>query len=227
MDRLTCGVLWLLPLLLLSIQNPAHAESITGSARVLDGDTISIGVDVIRLHGIDAPENGQNCKRSNGKSFNCGASAEKKLKVLTAGEVTCTGTSRDNYERLIAVCSNGVAEINTAMVLSGWALAYRKFSQDYIAEEDEAKAAERGLWAGRFESPTEFRANKWAAAAQEAPDSECPIKGNININSKKVKIYHAPWSRSYNRTRINTAKGERWFCTEAEALAAGWRAPLR
>ena len=111
------------------------------------------------------------------------------------------------------------------MVLSGWAVAYRKFSQDYVAEEDEAKAAERGLWAGRFESPAEFRANKWAAAAKEAPDSECPIKGNIN--SKKVRIYHAPWSRSYSRTKINTAKGERWFCTEAEAVAAGWRAPLR
>ena len=225
MDRSTCGVLWLLPLLLLSIQNPVHAESITGSARVLDGDTISIGSDVIRLHGIDAPENGQNCKRASGKSFNCGASAEKKLKELTAGEVTCTGTSRDNYERLIAVCSDGDREINSRMVQSGWAVAYRKFSQDYVTDEDDAKAAERGLWAGRFELPSEFRANKWAAAAQEAPDSECPIKGNIN--SKKVRIYHTPWSRSYSRTRINTAKGERWFCTEAEALAAGWRAPLR
>ena len=191
----------------------------------MDGDTISIDTNVIRLHGIDAPENGQDCKKANGKKYNCGAKAENKLKELAAGEVTCTGSARDNFDRLIAVCTNGETEINSSMVLSGWAVAYRKFSNDYITEEDEAKGAERGLWAGQFESPSEFRSNKWATAIQSAPDSECPIKGNIN--SKKVRIYHAPWSRSYNRTKINTAKGERWFCSEAEALAAGWRAPLR
>jgi hypothetical protein len=59
----------------------------------------------------------------------------------------------------------------------------------------------------------------------KAPDPNCPIKGNIN--SKGERIYHTPWgSRNYDRTKINTAKGERWFCNEAEAVAAGWRAPL-
>lgn len=205
--------------------SPAHAEVVSGSARILDGDTISLGSTVIRLHGIDAPENGQNCSRASGKKYNCGSSAENKLKDLITTEVTCTGSSRDSYNRLIAICSSGNKEINREMVLSGWSLAYRKFSNDYIAEEDQAKSAKRGVWAGKFELPWEFRANRWGDAAENAPDSECPIKGNIN--SKGVRIYHAPWSRSYSRTRINNAKGERWFCTEAEALAAGWRAPLR
>ena len=192
---------------------------------MLDGDTISIGSTVIRLHGIDAPENGQNCSGSTGAIFNCGSAAENMLKSLITDEVNCSGDSRDSYNRLIAVCSSGDSEINRTMVLSGWSVAYRKFSTDYTTEEDQAKSAKRGVWAGQFELPWEFRASRWGDATESAPDSECPIKGNIN--SKGDRIYHAPWSRSYSRTRINTANGERWFCTEAEAVAAGWRAPLR
>lgn len=60
----------------------------------------------------------------------------------------------------------------------------------------------------------------------EAPDQNCLIKGNIN--QKKEKIYHTPWSSPhYKRTKIDTGKGERWFCTESDARRAGWRAPYR
>jgi len=52
-----------------------------------------------------------------------------------------------------------------------------------------------------------------------------PIKGNIN--AKGEKIYHALWSKHYAATKIDTSKGERWFCSEAEAKAAGWRAAYR
>jgi len=201
------------------------ATEISGSARILDGDTIEIASTVIRLHGIDSPENAQNCQRANGKNFNCGAAAETELKKLVGANVICTGNQFDNFDRLIAICTSGDIEINRTLVQSGWSLAYRKFSNDYVTEENDAKLNKRGLWAGSFETPWDFRAKRWSAASQAAPDSECPIKGNIN--RKGVRIYHAPWSRSYSRTKINTAKGERWFCNEAEALAAGWRAPLR
>jgi hypothetical protein len=109
------------------------------------------------------------------------------------------------------------------MVRRGWAVAFQKYTDAYLAEELDAAKAGRGLWRGTFERPTAFRAAVWAASEQQSPDG-CPIKGNI---SKRGKIYHAPWSRSYARTRINPARGERWFCSEAEAIAAGWRAPLR
>lgn len=73
----------------------------------------------------------------------------------------------------------------------------------------------------RFQKPWEYRAEKWEVAEQEAPDG-CPIKGNISENGR---IYHAPWSPWYKKTKIDEAKEERWFCSEAEAVSAGWRAP--
>ena len=204
----------------------ASAEVVTGSARLVDGDTLEVRGQIIRLHGIDAPETGQTCRDGSGRIYRCGEEAEAALRELTDGRpVTCTGDERDRYDRLIAICSAGDTELNSAMVRSGWAVAFRRFSDDYLEAELEAAKANRGIWRGGFTRPVEHRAYLWEEAASVRPDG-CPIKGNISINSGE-RIYHAPWSRWYSRTRINEAKGERWFCTEAEAIAAGWRAPYR
>lgn len=205
--------------------NTSYAASVSGKATVIDGDTLKIGAQVVRLYGIDAPENGQNCKRRNGKSYNCGAAAENALKALVASNTSCTGNTFDNYQRLIGVCESDGLELNKELVLTGHALAFRKFSDTYIQEEKQAAKSKQGIWQGSFENPWDFRAEKWNAASQAAPNPDCPIKGNIN--RKGDRIYHTPWSRSYKRTKINTEKSERWFCSEAEALAAGWRAPYR
>jgi endonuclease YncB( thermonuclease family) len=202
-----------------------YATDIAGTARIIDGDTLAIGTQVIRLFGIDAPENGQDCKGKHAKRYNCGAAAENALRALLRGRVFCTGTEFDNYQRLIAACSSNDVDINREMVITGHAVAFRQFSEAYIADEDSARISQLGVWSGDFEMPWDFRRKQWESAAQEAPSPDCPIKGNIN--SKGERIYHTPWSRSYNKTRINTEKSERWFCSEAEALAAGWRAPLR
>lgn len=211
-------------LILFLVSTVVNSAEITGEARVIDGDTLKIGSQVVRLHGIDAPENGQNCERR-GKKYNCGAEAENALRAMVSGDITCSGGKRDSYKRLIAICKSNGQDIGKRMVLAGQALAFRKFSTDYIEAETVAKNARAGMWAGKFEAPWDFRASKWVDASSDAPSSECPIKGNIN--RKGERIYHAPWSRSYKRTRINVSKGERWFCSEAEALAAGWRAPYR
>ena len=204
---------------------PALALEISGVAIVSDGDTITIGNQKIRLNGIDAFENGQDCTRS-GRSYNCGAAAENALRSMLRAGASCTGSEYDGYDRLLATCrSESGEDVQAAMVRAGHALAFRKYSSAYISEEEDAKAARRGAWSGEFLPPWEFRKLKWESADVAAPDSNCPIKGNISANG--VKIYHVPWSRSYDRTRINTAKGERWFCDEAEAQAAGWRAPRR
>ena len=204
---------------------PVSALEISGPVRLMDADTFAIGAQVIRLHGVDAFENGQDCTKG-GRSYNCGAAALNALRgLIGAGAVQCKGDDFDNYNRLIAVCDAGGADLSAGLVRSGHGLAYVQYSNDYVIEEREAKAAGRGAWAGEFTPPWVFRANGWANAAQEAPDGQCVIKGNVN--RKGERIYHAPWSRSYKRTKINTAKGEKWFCSEAEAVAAGWRAPYR
>ena len=100
------------------------------------------------------------------------------------------------------------------------ARAYRRYSMAYAAQEDAARAAGVGLWAGAWSAPADHRARRGALLSDVA--TGCAIKGNISDNGR---VYHVPGSRSYGRTRIDLARGERWFCTIAEAEAAGWRAP--
>lgn len=203
----------------------AFAIELSGPAKIKDGDTLAVGTQVVRLAGVDAFENSQNCNSASGRRYNCGAKAENFIKSLTRGGVVCSGTVYDRYDRLIAHCQAGGVDVGEAMVSNGYALAYRKYSSEYVSVEIRARASAQGAWAGSFIPPWEYRAARWSAAAQETPSPDCPIKGNIN--RKGERIYHAPWSRSNKRTKVNTAKGEKWFCDEAEALSAGWRAPYR
>ncbi len=205
---------------LISLSAQANVQ---GVARVVDGDTINIGGQAIRLHGIDAPESGQQCNARNGRPYTCGVASQKYLRSLAGSNVVCTGTTVDAYDRLIGICRSNGVELNRQMVLAGHAVAYKKYSTDYVTEENQASREQRGMWAGSFEMPWNFRAKRWNTANAQVPVSGCPIKGNINRQGEK--IYHAPWSNSYSRTKINTARLERWFCSEREALAAGWRAP--
>ena len=134
----------------------------------------------------------------------------------------CVGDSEGDYGRLIAVCSVGNVEINREMVILGLAWNFDKFSMDYKNIENIARNARLGVFQTATETPWQYRAKKWFVAVQKAPKG-CPIKGNISSNGK---IYHTPWSRDYKRTKITLEKGERWFCDEAVAIKAGWRAPV-
>ena len=142
---------------LLTLPSHAHAD-VTGKPRVVDGDTIHIGKTKIRLHGIDAPEMKQTCRTSKGKEQMCGQLAKQALEWLVKGqEVTCEGDKRDRYKRLLAVCFVGPLNINQQMVTDGWALAYRKYSMDYVRAETFAKSRREGLWRGEFAPPWEWR----------------------------------------------------------------------
>jgi endonuclease YncB( thermonuclease family) len=211
-------------LLGLCIPAPAAAGTLSGTARLIDGDTIELDGQNVRLHGIDAPEAAQSCTDARGAEWRCGLEAERTLSRLIAGQrVTCEGRDRDGYGRLLAVCRTARGELNRRMVLEGMAVPFTKYSDDYLEQGIAAQKAGRGLHAGAFQLPQDFRARKWQAGALDCP-ADCPIKGNI---SDRGRIYHAPRSRHYDRTRIDAARGERCFCTEAEALDAGWRAPYR
>ncbi len=211
---------YFLILLLALISPPLWAADL----RVIDGDTLVLNGTTFRINGIDAPESGQKCTTERGKRWPCGEAATSTLVALTNNAtVSCEKLAVDPYNRIVARCFADGKDVAQVMVAKGMAWAFLKFSDEYEADQDNAKIAKLGIWRGPAQPPWEFRAKRWNVAAQVAPKG-CPIKGNITANGH---IYHTPWSPWYKRTRINTAKGERWFCDEAEAIKAGWRAPRR
>ncbi|MGE0055236.1 MAG: thermonuclease family protein [Hyphomicrobium sp.] len=195
--------------------------AIAGEALVIDGDTLEVAGRRIRLEGIDAPEMAQSCQSDNGAAWRCGIAARKMVVELTRGQtVACDPVGRDKYSRTLAICFVEGESINAALVKAGLARAFVKYSKMYVAEEEEARSAHRGLWQADNLAPWDYRHGRWQSAEVHAPNG-CAIKGNI---SSKGMIYHAPWSAWYDKVKIDEARGERWFCSEAEALAAGWRA---
>jgi endonuclease YncB( thermonuclease family) len=209
-------------------------ERVNGRAEIIDGDSFRIGSAEIRLFGADAPEGRQQCTR-NGSPWRCGDAAASELRRLTVGrDVVCMPRDKDDYGRIVATCRAGNVDLAGAMVSAGFAVAYRRYSDDYVDEESAARGAKRGVWAGEFERPEEFRRDGREERAAQAPPAArapprtaqragCNIKGNVNTAGER--IYHTPSSASYDDTRIDERNGERWFCSEAEARAAGWRAP--
>lgn len=185
--------------------------------RIVDGDTLDIDGIIYRINGIDAPEHGQRCG-----DWTCGNAATEQLSNLTVGKaVHCEVISKDSYQRSIATCYADGDDLGRQMVRSGMAWAFLRYSDIYAADEQLARTERLGIWKGSFQPPWEYRKTKWLQPDPSSPEG-CPIKGNI---SKNGKIYHAPWSPYYKRTKINLSKGERWFCSEAEAREAGWRQP--
>jgi len=137
--------------------NQAYGKTISGKAKIIDGDTIHIGKYKIRLHAIDAPEKNQTCTKD-GKKWSCGLKSSKFLKSIIGNQkIECDTIGRDKYKRYIGVCYINNIDLNSVMVINGWAIAYRYYSQDYIEEEEIAKSNKNGIWIGEFEEPYLFR----------------------------------------------------------------------
>ena len=143
-----------------SARQPSKQQTLTGLPRITDGDTIRIGSTRIRLHGIDAPEANQICTVG-GKEWRCGWEATNALaNVVGRHWVTCSKRDVDRYGRVVAVCRIGPIELGAWMVGNGWAVAYKRYSMDYVRDENEARKAGRGLWRGKFMMPWEWRRRK-------------------------------------------------------------------
>jgi endonuclease YncB( thermonuclease family) len=218
-------VWWILLALVAAVVAAPQAgrADVVGQATVIDGDTLEIRGQRIRLHGIDAPESGQRCELD-GEAYLCGQSAAFALADrIGRRTVTCAPRDVDRYGRIVAVCSAGGEDLNAFMVRRGWALAYRKYSTAYVDEEVAARAEGLGLWRGDFVPPWDWRrgARLIRPAANDNAPGDCRIKGNTNRDGER--LYHVPGGRWYDRTKIDESDGERWFCSEAEARAAGWR----
>jgi len=196
------------------------AETLTGLANVIDGDTIDIGGTHVRLEGIDAPEAGQTCARRFIGTWGCGSAATKALgKMIGSRRVDCEGRGHDKYGRVLGLCRVDGRDLNQEMVRSGYAWAFVKYSKTYVEVEAEARTAKAGIWQAETEPAWIYREKRWQTAETAAPNG-CAIKGNVTANGH---IYHMPWSPWYGKVRVEANKGERWFCSEAEAKAAGWR----
>jgi endonuclease YncB( thermonuclease family) len=130
----------------------------TGNVQVVDGDSLRRGNTDIRLYGIDAPEYRQNCFDKSRIEYACGKQAANALRVLVKGQqVTCSSIDTDRYGRAVSVCKINTLDLNEEMVRQGWAVAYSKHSLNYVRLEAEARRAKRGLWAGTFEEPENYR----------------------------------------------------------------------
>ena len=201
-----------------------HGVMVSGPARVVDGDTLEVRGTRVRLHGIDAPESAQGCRRG-GRTWLCGRGAGRALaRRIGSRAVACEVRDRDRYGRVVAVCRVGDEDVNAWMVLEGWAFAYRRYSMRYAGEELAARIGKRGIWSGDVVAPWDWRGGKrleGAGVVGERGGRECAIKGNIGRDGSR--ICHVPGGRFCARTRIDDSAGERWFCSEAEAQVAGWR----
>jgi endonuclease YncB( thermonuclease family) len=126
---------------------------ISGYARIIDGDSLMVGGTEVRLHGIDAPELFQRCTRDQ-REVQCGREAARHLTALIAGQmVTCERRDIDRYGRTVAICSVDAVDLGRAMVANGHALSYGS----YLIDEARARIERKGLWAGEFIRPREWR----------------------------------------------------------------------
>lgn len=224
--------------------------SVYSVSRVVDGDTIDVLIDGvvkrIRLIGVNTPETVD----PNSPQECFGKEASDYMKNLLSGksvslEEDQSQGDKDKYDRLLRFVFLEGENINLKLINDGYAYEYTynvpyKYQTEFKAAQKDAEANGRGLW-----SPTTCDGKKTAvddssgSQAQESPsvpvpavqprtesaqpqaEVSCTIKGNIN--NKGERIYHVPGQRYYNSTKIDESKGERWFCTEQEAIAAGWR----
>lgn len=221
---------------------PLFAAEVTGQPRIVDADTVYIGPEKIRLSGIDAPETDQVCLNSRGQNSSCGVEARNRLQEHTGDRAwTCQLSGRDRYGRSLGNCSVDGEDVSRWVVRNGWALAFRRYSTAYVADEDWARERQNGLWSGAFVAPWDWRhrgektvilgsfdvpvdaqRRLMAPKATSNPTSPgCVIKGNLARADQC--IYHVPGGRFYDRLKMEPSAKRRWFCSEAEAEAAGCR----
>lgn len=196
-------------------------KTVDGRATALTGDTLRIDGTIVRLAGIEAPEREQRCQRPGNRRWRCAeAAADALTRLVRRRALTCQVKGTDEAGRAKAVCFDGTTDIGATLVSEGHVFAEPGFMSRYGKQETAAQSAKVGLWRGTAERPADFRARTWEEAKRAAPEG-CPIKGQV---AGSDKVYLLPWSAEYTRVRVSKARGERWFCSEQEAISAGWRA---
>lgn len=219
--------------LLIAISLPVvfAADSIKVTS-IVDGDTfkakVGTKVETVRIIGIDTTETVD--PRKAVQCFGKEASAQLK-KLLNGKTVTLIANpaeDRDIYKRLLRYVEIDDKDIGASMIADGYAHSYKQYPHPrldaYNALEKTAREGNKGLWGScNASSASSKAAKKSGKTVSSAASSKttCIIKGNISTT--REKIYHVKGCKNYESTQIDTAAGERWFCSESDAKAAGWR----
>lgn len=191
--------------------------------RIIDGDTFRLeNGQTVRLIGIDTPELhhpriAEECFAREAAAF---------LSTLIEGKTIRLKkdvSETDRYGRLLRFAYTDTIFINDFLLRQGFATAVTfppdvAHASDFRHAEQEARENGRGLWGA---CPTQKTDDFFPSVNQSAPTASCAIKGNISLAGEK--IYHLPGQNYYDKTTIDESRGERWFCSEEEAVAAGWR----
>jgi endonuclease YncB( thermonuclease family) len=217
---------------------------------VVDGDTVKLGSTTYRLDGVDAPEPDQLCLGENGKFWRCGTEVRDRLSQYIGGRSAhCDdkGADRVHPGRRVAICTvdGETISINQWLVREGLALNFEPYARGrFQRDEGDARQNLRGLWKGCFVAPQDLRYWRKRTApllGSSCPDETvardalfpdhvdmppgCPIKGAFALRARLTLhrgIYHLEGCRSYRTVKIVN----RWFCSEEDAVAAGFRKAL-
>ena len=230
----------------LAMVSPSMAAEIV----VTNGDTFRLDTTIYRLDGIDAPEIDQTCLDQSGDVWPCGVAARDRLNgYLGNRAVRCEDKGPDPVykHRRIGICSieSEATTLNEWLVREGWAIKFEPSAKGrFAAEEADARVNRRGLWQGCFAEPRDLR--RWnlngarliGGGCQPGHENRtrvklfrvdtamppgCPIKAKLALRAVGYEgIYHLPSCGSYRRLK----RANRWFCSEEDALAEGFRKAL-
>jgi endonuclease YncB( thermonuclease family) len=200
-----------------------ESKQVEGRATVVGGDLLKVGTTTVRLSGIEAPEREQRCGRDNNR-WRCAEAAQSALlKVVSGRTIRCRLSGSDKAGNPLGYCSIDSVDINADLVRQGYVFAEGGMFSRYAVQERDARNAKVGMWIGDAQRPAELRAKAWEEAKRRAPDG-CPIKGQV---TGQERVYVMPGTAFYERARVQTARGDRWFCSEQDAASAGFKAAQR
>lgn len=224
------------------IAQPLAAGDLSGVPQIVDADTIFLNSTKIRINGVDAPESDQVCLDASAKNWSCGLAAVAALQDYSRGrQWVCSLAGQDRFGRFLGSCSIEKDDVGRWLVRNGWALAFIRYSDGYVPDESFARDRKNGLWSGAFIAPWDWRRRgsktvilgalavpsdaqrKLISPAETSalPNPDCVIKGNLH--RIRQCIYHVPGGLFYGVLNMERSASRRWFCSEAEAQAAGCR----
>lgn len=213
-------------------RSPARSEEPVGrivgdrhTISVIDGDTIQIGHKIIQLAGIDAPEIGQMCLHD-GEPWKCGleaAYALHKLIELAAEPIVCTDATVGKNGVITATCEGPHENLAISLLRAGYVFALPNDPFYYRSIEDHARNAKLGVWGGKFVLPWEWRKGERLPGETEKTDPPCEVIGKISPTGER--LYYVPTDPGFDKIKVDPAHGDRRFCSDQAARAAGWLRP--